>query len=80
MTRNKAQTERLDYLLKKFKEDSVYYGDLEVGDDYEEKRMALRALMNIRGQSLTGSFLMYLKIWTGSCMKKSWPDNTYFLK
>lgn len=49
MTRNKAQTQRLDFLLKKFKEDSVYYGDLEVGDDYEEKRMALRALMNIRG-------------------------------
>ena len=49
MIRNEAQTERLDYLLEKFKEDSVYYGDLEVGDDYEEKRMALRALMNIRG-------------------------------
>lgn len=43
------QVRRLDYLLKEFKEDSVHYRDLEVGDDYEEKRMALRSLMNIRG-------------------------------
>lgn len=48
MERNKAQAERLDYLLKEFKEDSVHYRDLEVEDDYEEKRMALRSLMNIR--------------------------------
>lgn len=49
MERNEAQAERLDYLLKEFKEDSLYYKDLEAGDDYEEKRMALRSLMNIRG-------------------------------
>lgn len=48
MVKNKAQSERLDYLLKKFKEDSLYYRDLEVEDDYEEKRTALRSLMNIR--------------------------------
>ena len=42
------QEERLDYLLRKFKEDSVRYRDLEVGDDYMEKRTALRSLMNIR--------------------------------
>jgi len=48
MKRNEAQAERLDYLLKKFKEDSPHYRDLEVRDDYEEKRMALRSLMNIR--------------------------------
>ena len=44
----KTQTQRLDYLLQKFKEDSVRYRDLEVGESYEEKRMALRSLMNIR--------------------------------
>lgn len=49
MMKNKAQIGRLDYLLKEFKEDSRRYRDLEVGDDYEEKRMALRSLMNIRG-------------------------------
>ena len=49
MSFNKVQAERLDFLLKEFKEDSVHYRDLEVGDDYEEKRMALRSLMNIRG-------------------------------
>lgn len=44
----KTQEERLDWLLHEFKEDSGTYRDLEVGDDYEEKRMALRFLMNIR--------------------------------
>lgn len=44
----KTQEERLDFLLQKFKEDSVQYRQLEVEDDYENKRMALRSLMNIR--------------------------------
>lgn len=43
-----TQEERLNYLVKKFKEDSVQYRNLEVDDTYESKRMALRALMNIR--------------------------------
>lgn len=46
--RNKAQEERLDYLLRAFKEDSWRYRDLEVGEGYEDRRMALRSLMNIR--------------------------------
>ena len=46
-SRNK-QEERLDYLLNKFKEDSVQYRDLETGEDYDEKRKYLRSLMNIR--------------------------------
>lgn len=48
MRPNREQEKRLDYLLKEFKEDSVRYKDLEVGDSYEEKRMAFRSLMNIR--------------------------------
>ncbi|MDE6699812.1 MAG: protein-ADP-ribose hydrolase [Acetatifactor sp.] len=48
MTQNKEQEKRLDYLLEAFKEDSVQYKDLEVGERYEDKRMALRSLMNIR--------------------------------
>ena len=47
-TTRQKQEERLDWLLHEFKEDSGTYRDLEVGDDYEEKRMALRSLMNIR--------------------------------
>ncbi|MDE6064152.1 MAG: protein-ADP-ribose hydrolase [Lachnospiraceae bacterium] len=43
-----TQQDRLDYLLQEFKKDSKQYGDLEVEDDYESKRMALRSLMNIR--------------------------------
>ena len=42
------QEERLDYLLREFKEDSFQYRDLDTGDDYGEKRRYLRALMNIR--------------------------------
>lgn len=48
MAQKNRQEERLDFLLQEFKEDSVQYRDLEVGDRYEEKRMALRSLMNIR--------------------------------
>ena len=44
---DRKQEERLDYLIRKFKEDSGRYRDLEVSD-YTEKRMALRSLMNIR--------------------------------
>ena len=43
---DRKQEERLDYLLREFKEDSVRYRDLEVGEDYAEKRMALRSLIN----------------------------------
>lgn len=44
----KTQKERLDFLLQEFKEDSIQYRDLKVEEGYENKRMALRALMNIR--------------------------------
>lgn len=47
-TRDRAQEMRLDYLLQEFKEDSVRYRDLEVENNYGEKRKALRSLMNIR--------------------------------
>ena len=48
MPQNREQEKRLEYLLKEFKEDSIQYKDLKTGDSYEEKRMALRSLMNIR--------------------------------
>lgn len=43
-----TQQDRLNYLLQEFKNDSKQYKDLEVEDNYESKRMALRSLMNIR--------------------------------
>ena len=43
-----TQVERLDYLLEAFKEDSVQYKELHIGSDIENKRTALRSLMNIR--------------------------------
>ena len=42
------QKERLDILVERFKEDSVQYRNLEVGESEEEKKVALRSLMNIR--------------------------------
>lgn len=44
-----TQDERLDYLVARFKDDSVRYRDLAVGGSREEKRAVLRSLMNIRG-------------------------------
>ena len=46
--KNIEQERRLDFLLEKFKEDSARYKDLQTSDNYEEKRMTLRSLMNIR--------------------------------
>lgn len=43
-----TQTQRLDYLVARFKEDSGEYRNLRVGDSVEEKRRALRSLMNVR--------------------------------
>ncbi len=42
------QSERLDYLLEQFKEDSVQYRNLKTPADPEGKRQILRSLMNIR--------------------------------
>ena len=42
------QEERLEYLVKRFKEDSVEYRDLETPFDVEGRQRALRSLMNIR--------------------------------
>lgn len=42
------QKERLEYLVKRFLDDSGRYKGMEVADDPEEKRRVLRSLMNIR--------------------------------
>ena len=43
-----TQEQRLDYLIKRFKEDSGEYRNLRTGNGAEEKRRALRSLMNVR--------------------------------
>lgn len=43
-----TQLERLDYLLDAFKEDSGRYKNLQVEENIEDKRAALRSLMNVR--------------------------------
>ena len=42
------QNERLDYLVERFKEDSIQYRDLETPADPAGKKRILRSLMNIR--------------------------------
>lgn len=48
MNNDLSQEERLDFLLKEFKEDSGEYRNLEVPKDTETKKNLLRCLMNIR--------------------------------
>lgn len=43
-----TQSQKLDYLIKKFKEDSLEYSAIEAGDTVEEKKNVLRSLMNVR--------------------------------
>ena len=43
-----TQEQRLDYLIEHFKEDSGEYRNLRMGNGAEEKRRALRSLMNVR--------------------------------
>ena len=43
-----TQQERLEYLIERFKEDSVRYRDLAVPESEADKRRMLRSLMNIR--------------------------------
>jgi O-acetyl-ADP-ribose deacetylase (regulator of RNase III) len=42
------QDERLEFLVERFKEDSVTYKDMKVSGERKEQRTVLRSLMNIR--------------------------------
>lgn len=55
------QEERLDYLVEKFKEDSGEYRNLEVGNTREEKRIALRSLMNIRMPKVMSEEVLHIQ-------------------
>ena len=44
----KTQEERLNYLIEKFKEESLEYKNLEMPADVEDKKVLLRSLMNVR--------------------------------
>ena len=43
-----TQNERLDYLVRRFAEDSGRYRGIEITESTEEKRRLLRSLMNVR--------------------------------
>ena len=44
----KTQEERLNYLIEKFKEESLEYKNIEIPKTIEDKKVLLRSLMNIR--------------------------------
>ena len=48
MTAKMTQEQRLDYLIKAFKEESPQYKNLETLNELAEKRRLLRSLMNVR--------------------------------
>ncbi len=48
MSDKMTQTERLDFLVEAFKEDSVQYKNIQTPADADGKRRILRSLMNIR--------------------------------
>ena len=48
MSKKMTQTERLDFLVEAFKEDSDQYKSIQTPDDENGKRSVLRSLMNIR--------------------------------
>ena len=48
MNKEMTQDQRLDYLVEKFKLDSVQYKNLQTPGDTDGKRRILRSLMNIR--------------------------------
>lgn len=45
---NKTQEERLNYLIEKFKEESLEYKDISIPTNIEDKKVLLRSLMNVR--------------------------------
>ena len=48
MEKKRASIKLLDYLVKKFREDSSEYRNIEIPTDVEGKRRILRSLMNVR--------------------------------
>lgn len=44
----KTQEERLNYLIEKFKEESLEYKDIPTPTNIEDKKVLLRSLMNVR--------------------------------
>ena len=43
-----TQEERLNYLIEKFKEESLEYKDIPTPTNIEDKKVLLRSLMNVR--------------------------------
>ena len=56
----KTQEERLNYLIEKFKEESLEYKDIPTPTNIEDKKVLLRSLMNIRPPKETSAEILPL--------------------
>ena len=54
----KTQEERLNYLIEKFKGESLEYRNLETPADVEDKKVLLRSLMNVRQPKKTSGEIL----------------------
>ena len=54
----KTQEDRLNYLIEKFKEESLEYKNLEIHVDVEDKKVLLRSLMNVRQPKKTSGEIL----------------------
>ena len=57
----KTQEERLNYLIEKFKEESLEYRNLETPAGVEDKKVLLRSLMNIRQPKETSAEILKIQ-------------------
>ncbi|MBR3628772.1 MAG: protein-ADP-ribose hydrolase [Elusimicrobia bacterium] len=55
---NKAQEERLNYLIEKFKEESLEYKDISIPTNIKDKKVLLRSLMNVRPPKETSAEIL----------------------
>ncbi len=74
----KTQEERLNYLIEKFKEESLEYKNLETPADVEDKKILLRSLMNVRQPKETSDEI--LKVQDEYLMERNKEKGIVYLK
>ena len=75
---NKTQEERLNYLIEKFKEESLEYKNTNIPKDIEDKKVLLRSLMNIRPPKETSAEI--LKVQDEYLAKRAKEKGIVYLK
>ena len=74
----KTQEERLNYLIEKFKEESLEYKDIPTPTNIEDKKVLLRSLMNVRPPKETSGEI--LKVQDEYLTKRNKEKGIVYLK